>query len=649
MRHGAEPLAGGGVRFALWAPQAAAATPPMLELLDAQGTAVASHWVMQPLTDGQTGDTGDRDADHGRDSGWLQATVPADAAGPGTLYRYRFVHGDGSLAVPDPASRCNPFGVHGPSMVVDARALQANSTAVSTAWSGRPWHEAVVYELHVGTFTPQGTLAAAAGRLPALQALGITAVELMPLAAFAGTRGWGYDGVLPYAVHAAYGTPADLRSFIDTAHGLGLMVLLDVVYNHFGPDGNYLAAWCPKFFDSDIHTPWGPAIRFDQPAVRSFFVQNALHWVETCGIDGLRLDAVHAIHDGHRGADAQHIVAEIAAALQAGPGLQRHVHLVLENDDNAARLLLRDGDNRPRIATAQWNDDLHHAAHVLASGETQGYYADYADATEPAAPLARALAEGFVYQGQASVFRHGATRGEPSAGLPSTAFVAFLQNHDQTGNRAFGDRLDALAPASRVDALLACLLLAPQVPMLFMGEEFAARTPFLYFCDFGAELGAAVASGRRAEFAGFAAFADPAVREAIPDPNAAATFAASRLDWAERDSAAGRRRLALVAQLLALRQRHLVPLLPLQRNGGSGHVQGGLLTVDWPIVDPARGGQTVVWRLRANFSTALTAIALAPGEHCIYDSQRDDPPSPDGQQLRLPPDGVLVTLQQASR
>jgi maltooligosyltrehalose trehalohydrolase len=528
MPFGAEPGAG-GVRFRLWAPAQERV------VLDLGGI----HHEMNRL-----------------EQGWHELLLAW--ARPGD--RYRFLLTDG-LAVPDPASRSNPEDVHGASEVIDPGAYAWRDAA----WRGRPWHEAVVYELHLGAFTPEGSFAAARARLPELAALGITAIELMPVADFPGSRNWGYDGVLPFAPDASYGTPGELKGLVDAAHALGLMVLLDVVYNHFGPEGNYLHAYCPQFFDPARHTPWGAAIDFSRRGVRDFFVHNALYWVEEFGFDGLRLDAVHAISDDSE----PDIVCEIGRALAAGPGRERQVHLVLENDKNEAHYL-------GPCANAQWNDDLHHAAHVLLAKETDGYYADYAD--RPLERLGRALAEGFVYQGERSRFRGGEPRGEPSAQLAPSAFVSFLQTHDQIGNRAFGERLDALAEPRAVRALLACLLLAPQVPMLFMGEEFAAATPFQFFCDFGPELAAAVTRGRRGEFERFAAFA----RE-IPDPNDAATFLRSKLDRSARDPA----RLALVRELLALRHEYLVPRLADARSGTFAVREDGL-QVSWPLAQGAR-------------------------------------------------------------
>jgi maltooligosyltrehalose trehalohydrolase len=531
MPFGAAPQGDGHFRFRLWAPG-----EPRVVLEAGEVTA--------PMQ---------RGAD-----GWHESTIPAR---PGERYRYRLAD---DVAVPDPASRFNPEDVHGPSELVDPRAYAWRHAG----WRGRPWHEAVIYELHVGTFTPRGTFAAARRRLGDLAALGITAIELMPVADFPGARNWGYDGVLPFAPDASYGRPEDLKALVDEAHGHGLMVLLDVVYNHFGPEGNYLHAYCPQFFDRQRRTPWGQAINFDGPdshTVRNFFLHNALYWVEEYMLDGLRLDAVHAIRDG----SPTHIVCEIGAALRAGPGRERHVHLVLENDANEARFL-------GPCATAQWNDDLHHAAHVLATGEADGYYADYAE--RPLERLGRALAEGFAYQGEPSPFRGGAPRGAPSAHLPPGAFVSFLQTHDQVGNRALGERLHALADPARERSLLACLLMSPQVPMLFMGEEFAAATPFLYFCDFGGELAQAVARGRREEFARFAAFA-----EALPDPGDAATFSRSKLDWTCVARRPHRERLDFVRALLRLRRERLTPYLAAAPGAGRYAVRDGVLRVTWTL------------------------------------------------------------------
>ncbi len=490
MPFGTERRADGSTRFRLWAPACERVT---LEIAPG-GHAPESDLAFREIPMQRI--AGD----------WHEGVV--QALPPGTRYRYRLPDG---LAVPDPASRFNPDDIHAASALVDPLAYVWRNGD----WRGRPWHESVIYELHVGTFTPQGTFAAARERLAHLAGLGVTVVELMPVADFPGRRGWGYDGVLPFAPDAAYGTPDELKALIDEAHGLGMSVLMDVVYNHFGPEGNYLHAYAPQFFDASRHTPWGAAINFDGPSsrvVRDFFAHNALYWVEEFRCDGLRLDAVHAIDDR----SSPDIVTEIATALRDGPGRERQVHLVLENDRNQARYLGRDERARPRIASAQWNDDVHHVFHVLLTGQRDGYYADYAE--EPMERLGRSLAEGFVYQGQPSEFRAGEPRGEPSAQLPPQAFIDFLQTHDQVGNRAFGERLDALADQALMPAALASLLLAPAVPMLFMGEEWGASTPFLFFCDFGPELAAAVSKGRREEFSRFDAFRDPAGARADSRP-----------------------------------------------------------------------------------------------------------------------------------
>ena len=511
MPFGAAVLPDGGVRFRLWAPAAR------------QVDLVLDDQAEQPL--------------HRLAGGWFERIEPGASAG--SRYRFRI---DGDLLVPDPASRRNPDDVHGPSQVIDPATFDWQDQD----WRGRPWHEAVIYELHIGTFSPTGNFAGVMERLDHLADLGVTAIELMPVADFPGRRGWGYDGVLPFAPETSYGTPDEFKRLVQAAHARGLMVFLDVVYNHFGPDGNYLHVYAPTFFNPERHTPWGAAINFDgadSATVREFFIHNALYWIEEFHVDGLRLDAIHAIRDD----SSPDIVEALAAAVHAAAG-ERRVHLILENDSNQSHYLGRD---------AQWNDDIHHAMHVLLTGETDGYYADYAD--DPVGHLGRCLTSGFAYQGEPSLYRGNVARGEPSTQLPPGAFVDFLQTHDQVGNRAFGERLDHLAPPPAVAAALTVLLLSPHTPMLFMGEELATTRPFLYFCDFSAnpELAGAVTEGRRREFERFARFADPAARSHIPDPNANSTFLDCALDWA----AADRERLALVRTLLAMRRQWLLPRL----------------------------------------------------------------------------------------
>lgn len=542
-----------GVRFRLWAP---GCEQVMLHVDDAAGR------VMTP-----------------RGDGWFELLVAEAAAG----VRYRFEVNDG-LRVPDPASRFNPDDVHGASVVVDPAAFAWNDAT----WKGRPWEEAVVYELHVGTFSPAGTFAGVIDRLDYLVDLGITAIELMPVADFPGARNWGYDGVLLFAPDSRYGTPDELKALVQAAHARGLMVLLDVVYNHFGPEGNYLYVYARTFFSERHHTLWGAAINFDGPGsstVRDFFIHNALYWLQEYHFDGLRLDAVHAIVDD----SGPHLLAELAERVHAAVGGERAVHLILENDANEARYL---GNGR---YAAQWNDDIHHALHILVTGETDGYYADYADA--PLIHLGRCLTEGFAYQGEASAYHDGAARGEPSVDLPLQAFVSFLQNHDQIGNRAFGERLTQLAPAPAVRAAAAILLLAPSIPLLFMGEEFGATTPFQFFCDFGGELRDAVTRGRRQEFRKFTRFADPAAQAAIPDPNDSETFLASKLDWRAAADARGADSLAYYRGLLKLRRDLIVPRLRAIEAGACAfEVSAGSLRVGWQLAD---GSQL---RLVANLS-----------------------------------------------
>jgi malto-oligosyltrehalose trehalohydrolase len=440
--------------------------------------------------------------------------------------------------------------VHGPSEVVDPSGFDWRDQN----WHGRPWEEAILYELHVGAFTPDGTFAGVADRLDYLADLGITAIELMPLSDFPGKRNWGYDGVLPFAPDSVYGRPEDLKGLIQSAHARGIMVVLDVVYNHLGPEGNYLGLYAPQFFTARHKTPWGNAINFDggeSRPVRDFFVDNALYWLNEYHFDGLRLDAVHSILDD----STPHILDELAARVRSAAGAERQVHLILENERNQSTYLRRNGRCRPCAYDAQWNDDIHHTLHVLTTGERDGYYSDYA--VHPVDQLGRCLTSGFAYQGEPSPYSNGKRRGESTAGLPLTAFVSFLQNHDQIGNRAFGERLAVVAEPSAVRAATEILLLAPSIPLLFMGEEFGARTPFLFFCNFESSLAEAVSAGRRGEFALFARFNDPASREGIPDPNADSTFEASRLDWKVLGDLDRQEWLRLHRHLLALRSKYI--------------------------------------------------------------------------------------------
>ena len=545
MRFGATVLANDRTRFRLWAPGVTAVGVE----IDGQ-----SH-PMMPQPDG-----------------WFETEA---RCGAGAAYQYRLPSGQ---AVPDPASRAQADDVHGPSLVVDPEAYRWRHPD----WKGRPWPETVLYELHPGTCGGFAGIQADLGRLADL---GVTAVELMPISDFSGTRNWGYDGVLPFAPDRAYGSPDDLRTLIDAAHGHGLMMFLDVVYNHFGPDGNYLGLYAPQFFRNDLQTPWGVAIDFRQPPVRRFFIENALYWLGEYRFDGLRFDAVHAIDD-------QTFLDEMAAEVRTTI-TDRQVHLVLEHDGNEARHLRHGFD-------AQWNDDAHHVFHVLLTGEDDGYYSDYAAA--PAKQLARCLAEGFAFQGDPSPYRKGAARGTPSADLPPTAFVLFLQNHDQIGNRALGDRLTMLADPEALKAAVALQLLAPNIPLLFMGEERMSRAPFQFFTDFHGELATAVREGRRKEFAGFARFSGAD----IPDPNAPETFERSRVPNIGDDS--------FYRTLLKLRHEAIVPRLAGTRTIEAKAIADAAVAARWRLGDGA------VLTLAANFADDPCAID-PPAGRCLFMSR----------------------------
>ncbi len=538
--------------------------------------------------------------------GWHSLTCPAP---PGT--RYQFALPDG-LHVPDPASRLQAPDAHDPSVVVDPTAYEWQHGE----WQGRPWHEAVIYELHVGTM---GGFKAIREHLPELRRLGITAIELMPIADFPGGRNWGYDGVLPFAPDTAYGTPDELKALIDAAHGLDMMVMLDVVYNHFGPDGAYLHAYAKPFFRDDIKTPWGAAIDFRRPEVRDYFIQNALFWLMEYRFDGLRFDAVHAISE-------EDFLVDLAASIRRTVEPDRHVHLVLEHENNRAALL--EGPPRfdaPRF-DAQWADDLHHCLHVLLTGESEGYYADFQDAT---ALLARCLAEGFAYQGQLAPHL-GRPRGEPSAHLPTTAFVVCLQNHDQIGNRALGERLTRLAHPDALRAATALLLLGPFIPMLFMGEEWASTTPFLFFTSHNEDLAKLVREGRRAEFKHFSAFQDEARRAAIPDPNAPSTFEASIPEHSNPEQ------FAFVQRLLTLRREHLTAGLSVCRSEGATVLAEGAVRAHWRLA----GGPRLTIALNLGAQALDPALALDPtltaGETLFA--------SPGATPSHLPANAIIVLL-----
>lgn len=540
-------VSAGGVTFRLWAPAASRASVII-----------------------------DSAVEMTRNGDWFEAHVKS--AGPGTRYRFRI---DGDLDIPDPASHFQPEDIAGPSQVIDHGAYPWQAPD----WKGLPWERAVFVETHVGTFTSDGTFRAMIERLDHLAETGITALELMPVADFPGRWNWGYDGVLWFAPDSAYGRPEDLKALIDAAHARGIMVFLDVVYNHFGPDGNYLPHLAPPFFSDEHHTPWGSAIDYRVDEVRDFVIENALHWVRDYRFDGLRLDAVHALPM----AGAPHILIDLAKAVNAFAAQSgRHIHLVLENDDNAARFLTPAAKVVGGFYRAQWNDDYHHAWHVLLTNERSGYYRDYTDA---AAHVARTLGEGFAYQGEPSPHRDGARRGERSGKLPRADFVNFIQNHDQIGNRPLGERLSVLARPEAVEAALAVLLLQPSPPLLFMGDEWGATEPFPFFCDFTGDLAEAVRQGRRREFAeAYAAHGDE-----IPDPLARATRDLAVLDWEARGRPPHEARLQLTRALLAARHTHVAPLLATMTGPGTVTFTDGLLRARW-----AAGGKALL--LLANLS-----------------------------------------------
>ena len=514
-RFGACPAAG-AVTFQVWAPMRR-----QVELILHPGLASSQRRSLRPIGNG------------------LFAGTFADVSA-GDLYAYLL---DGEGPLPDPASRFQPQGVHGPSAVVDPRAF----AWTDDGWRGVPLQQAVVYELHVGTFSETGTFTGVTERLPYLADLGVTVLELMPVADFPGSRNWGYDGVSLYAPSRAYGAPDDLRRLVDTAHRCGLAVVLDVVYNHFGPDGAYAPQFSPFYLSTRHHSPWGAAVNLDgegSEQVREFFIQNALHWIHEYHFDGLRLDATHGLIDG----SPRHFVAELAARVRASLP-HRPVLLIAEDERNLATIV-RAAEDGGWGLDAVWADDFHHQARRLAAGDCDGYYEDFTGTT---ADLATTIRQGWFYQGQFSAHQ-GRRRGTASTGVPLHRMVFCLQNHDQIGNRPFGGRLDHQIEPALYRALSALLLFIPETPLLFMGQEWAASTRFQFFTDHHIDLGRLVAIGRREEFSRFEAFADPAARARIPDPQASSTFENSRLVWNEPTQAPHAGILALYRALLKLRR-----------------------------------------------------------------------------------------------
>jgi len=518
--HGTSPRFGawpdrGGTRFRVWAPAARD-----VQLVLARVDEPHDERALARTTDDVF-------------EGWMP-----DVAS-GARYWYRL---DGGVSLPDPASRFQPDGVHGSSEVIDPDAFEWSDGG----WAGASLDRASIYELHVGTFTPEGTFDGVTARLPYLRDLGVTAVEIMPVADFPGRRNWGYDGVCLFAPARCYGHPDDLRRLVDTAHGLGLAVFLDVVYNHFGPDGAYMGLFAPVFFSDRHESPWGRAINLDGPQsamVRAWIIDNARHWIREYHVDGLRLDATHALVDE----SATHLTAELAASVHTIDDVRP---LLMAEDHRNLAVMVQPQDEGGWGLDAVWADDFHHEMRRRLAGDQDGYFADF---TGTSRDLAQTIRQGWFYTGQHSGYL-GGPRGTDPAGIPLQRFIVCLQNHDQVGNRAFGDRLHHQVDLAAYRASLAVLLTVPETPLLFMGQEWAASSPFQYFTDHNEALGRLVTEGRRREFNRFAAFADPAVRDRIPDPQAPSTFEASRLRWAERRSGDHLAVHRLTQALLALRR-----------------------------------------------------------------------------------------------
>ncbi|MBF0107712.1 MAG: malto-oligosyltrehalose trehalohydrolase [Magnetococcales bacterium] len=589
MRFGTTPLSGGMTRFNLWAPKA-----KTVHLCRSFAASQASVLPLDPADPGVPREM------IVHEEGWfsLEAFAP-----PGTHYHFRI---DDRHDVPDPASRHQPDGVHGDSRVVDPGSFHW----LDESWRGRPWHEAIVHELHVGTFSPEGTFDGITRRLEFLADLGVTALELMPLADFPGRFGWGYDGVALFAPCSRYGDPDTLKNLVQEAHRRGLMVLLDVVYNHFGPEGNYLHLYAPSFVHRDHHTPWGRAMNFDGPNsrwVRQFFIDNALYWIEEFHFDGLRLDAVQAIEDR----SPIHILDELQERIASGPGKKRQVHLVFENGDNATRFLIPNVNTPHSGGRCQWNDDFHHSAHVLLTGEKDGYYRDYHP--DPLGHLVSCLTTGFSFQGMFSPY-FNKKRGSPSAHLPGECFINFLQNHDQTGNRPQGERIHALAPDDAVRAMTVLLMLAPYPPMLFMGQEWGSRTPFCFFSDLEPALHSSIVSGRMREMHHFFRLRPGDPPPPFPDPMREETFLAAKLDWNETRDPQHRSWIHLHQELIRIRKQELWPRLgariPLQTLH-SRH-PSGTLAVSWSLPK----GEML--HLLAHLFPTTPHISHLPKGHCLF-------------------------------
>jgi maltooligosyltrehalose trehalohydrolase len=567
---GARPVPG-GVRFRVWAPSAR-----HLTLVVHDGAAAGEYSV--PKDDEDVFD------------------LIVDRAAAGDRYRYRINGGDRR---PDPASRFQPEGVHGASEIVDPSAFQWTDAR----WGGRPAADRILYELHIGTFSPEGTFAGATSRLEAIRDVRVTVIEIMPVADFAGARNWGYDGVCLYAPSRAYGRPDDLRRLVDRAHQLGIAVLFDVVYNHLGPEGAYLPSFNEEYFTDRHVTPWGRGVNLDGPGsdmVRRFIVDNACHWVREYHVDGLRLDATHALIEEDQGAIVREIVSQTRGATA------RPVFIHAEDHRNLAPMV-EDSALGGWGVEGVWADDFHHVVRVLLARDAHGYYADFRGTVDE---LARTIQQGWLFTGQPAR-RSGKPRGSDASRVPMYRFVVCLQNHDQVGNRALGDRLHERVPPEAWRAASALLLTVPMTPLLFMGQEWAASTPFQYFTDFEAALGAQVTEGRRREFAAFPEFSDDQAHS-IPDPQARSTFESSRLRWDERGEPAHRAVLELYRALIALRLDHPSAL------GASNGVAGDAVALDDETIAVRRAdGGDVFWvivRFRSAGVVDLSAATEVRGE-----------------------------------
>lgn len=535
-------ITGQGVRFRLWAPDQRAIK---LHIHDLD---IAIDMESKPR-------------------GWLEATV--QQAMPGMRYTFELPDG---RHVPDPASRFLPDDVLGPSEIIDPLAFEWSDRG----WVGRPWEETILYELHIGTFTPEGTFRAAIDKLDHLATLGINAIQLMPVADFPGRWNWGYDGASLFAPDSTYGRPEDMKAFINAAHDRGISVLLDVIYNHFGPKGNHLGAYTP-LTRSDVRTPWGEALNYDgddAAMIRELIFANVRYWLEEYHLDGLRFDASHEIHDK----GPRHILLELAEQARAATD-GRHIHLVLENSINQVNWLKRRETGAVWLYDAQWSDDVHHSIHAVMTGDPGSYYEDFIGRIDL---VGRALAEGIAWQGE-YMEHQDEHRGEPSAYLPATAFVAFMQNHDQVGNRPQGQRISSQLPDEALRMWSAVTLLSPHIPLLFMGEEWKASTPFLFFSDVGEDLAEVIRDSRRRELSNYR----EAREDDLPDPMSMDTFKASKLAWDEPAQPHYRDMLDYYRKLIALRQQVIIPRL----HGMEGHsgtyevLSDRLVRVAWTLGD----------------------------------------------------------------